>query len=189
MSRLLHKPFYFLRHGETDWNKNHIAMGQTDIELNGVGLAQSYKAAEDLRKEKFTSIACSPLKRALQTANIISEHYSLPITIIDELKEASFGVMEGQPKGDRAWIDEWRIGGHIDKAEVFQDFVTRALEGLNSALNLPAPVLIVSHGGVYWAVQKALGLPCASLNNCVPMFHRPPTRLGYPWFVHEVVVD
>ncbi len=35
------KTFYFLRHGETDWNRQRIIQGQTDTELNATGLAQA----------------------------------------------------------------------------------------------------------------------------------------------------
>jgi len=33
-------PFWFLRHGETDWNAQGISQGNVDIPLNAVGIAQ-----------------------------------------------------------------------------------------------------------------------------------------------------
>ncbi len=36
---LPNKSFYFIRHGETDWNKRHIIMGSIDIPLNDLGIA------------------------------------------------------------------------------------------------------------------------------------------------------
>ncbi len=62
-----------------------------------------------------------------------------------------------------------------------------AEKALNLALTLPEAVLIVAHGGVYWAVQKAVSLPFTNINNCVPMFRRPPDQLDHPWFVFDVV--
>ena len=43
---LLHRPFYFLRHGETEWNVDGRAQGQADIPLNETGVAQAKRAAE-----------------------------------------------------------------------------------------------------------------------------------------------
>ncbi|MBT4739275.1 MAG: hypothetical protein HOH20_11635 [Rhodospirillaceae bacterium] len=37
-------PFFFLRHGETDWNKNRLAQGQTDTALNDTGRDQASSA-------------------------------------------------------------------------------------------------------------------------------------------------
>ncbi len=45
----LNKSFYFLRHGETDWNKEQRIMGQTDIPLNNHGILQAQTVAEKLR--------------------------------------------------------------------------------------------------------------------------------------------
>lgn len=39
------KPFYFLRHGETDWNLEHRAMGSQDVPLNDLGVSESLKAS------------------------------------------------------------------------------------------------------------------------------------------------
>ena len=38
---LPHQPFYFLRHGETDWNKERRLQGMTDVPLNPRGEEQA----------------------------------------------------------------------------------------------------------------------------------------------------
>ena len=38
-------PFYFLRHGQTDWNLQHKLMGNQDVELNEAGREQAINAA------------------------------------------------------------------------------------------------------------------------------------------------
>ena len=37
--------FWYLRHGETDWNANGLSQGRTDIALNDTGIAQGERAA------------------------------------------------------------------------------------------------------------------------------------------------
>jgi broad specificity phosphatase PhoE len=176
------KSFYFVRHGETEWNQKGIVMGQTDIELNATGLKHAKEIAESLKDEDFKSIATSPLKRAFQTAQIISQASNNPITIIDDFKEISLGEAQGQPRQPQR-IKEWREGGKIEGAEPFSAFVHRVKRGLEQALKLPEPVLIVAHGGVYWAIQSLLGAPFSNLLNCAAIYHRPPVHPTHPWFI------
>lgn len=48
------------------------------------------------------------------------------------------------------------------------------------------PVLIVSHGGVYWVVQEILGLLIIDLGNSEPVFHQPPAHPAHPWGVYQL---
>ncbi|MDP4840442.1 MAG: histidine phosphatase family protein [Alphaproteobacteria bacterium] len=160
-------------------------MGQTDIPLNETGIAQAKVAAQNLKHIKFSSIAVSPLARAKVTAEIISAANPTPVSIVHDLKECGWGIREGHPKGDGAWLRHWRQDKPIDQAELFSDFSKRVLVGLTQALTLPGPVLIVAHGGVYWAIQKALGLPFIDLPNCQPIYHEPPKHSTHPWTIYE----
>jgi len=60
-------PFWFLRHGETDWNAQGISQGNVDIPLNATGIAQARAAAERLRNRGIATIVASPLSRARVT--------------------------------------------------------------------------------------------------------------------------
>ena len=73
-------PFYFLRHGETDWNRDRRAQGQIDIPLNATGIAQAKAAAEVVRGLGLRTICASPLSRAYETARFASEASGVPIT-------------------------------------------------------------------------------------------------------------
>ena len=179
------KEFYFLRHGETDWNRNSLAMGQTDIPLNERGILQAKNVALFLKNIEIASVAASPLIRARYTAEIVAD--KRPITMVDDFKEASWGIMEAKPIGDGAWINNWRNGGAIENGELYSVFAKRIINGLNKVLALPTPVLIVSHGVVYWVISHALQLPAMDLKNCSLIYHRPPDMLGQPWFASNLI--
>ena len=179
-----HKPFYFIRHGETDWNKEYRAMGHTDIPLNQNGLEQAVYAAELLIDIKFNRIISSPLSRALKTAQIIAEKRDTHVHIVDEFKECSFGVLEGSNLLFDARVQGWEKGAHVEDVEHYHDFSNRVIKGLVQALSASDAPLIVSHGGVYRIIQIALGLPRHGLKNCVPVFHDPVKQLNGVWNAH-----
>lgn len=60
------------RHGQTEWNVLKKVQGKADIELNEKGIQQAEETREILKNEKIDLILCSPLKRAIQTAEIIN---------------------------------------------------------------------------------------------------------------------
>src|ERR1700761_5031386 len=97
---LNHVPFWYLRHGETDWNAQGLSQGNVDIPLNPTGLAQARSAAARLRNRGIATIISSPLSRARVTAEIAAEALSLPVHFDDDLREVRFGVQEGQPMSD-----------------------------------------------------------------------------------------
>lgn len=178
-----HKPFYFIRHGETDWNKEGKVMGQADIPLNQTGLEQALRAANLLQNIEFDRIVSSPLSRALKTAQIIAEKKQKPIDILEELKELSVGILEGQRL--QAWEKRefWEKRIVIERAEHLNGFSNRIRQGLMKALSGPDVVLIVSHGGVYRTIRGILGLPYHAIENCVPVFYNPVKELDGVWDV------
>ena len=186
MTGLALKPFYFLRHGQTDWNLEHRAMGSQDVPLNDLGVSESLKASKLLKNETITTIISSPLQRARKTADIIAQRIKAPVIEITELQEACWGEKEGQLKGKGLWINGWRNGEDIKGAEGYYDFSTRIKRGLEKALEHNGPVLIVSHGGVYWVVQEILGIPIIDLGNAEPIFHQPPAHPTHPWGVYPL---
>ncbi|MDO8838403.1 MAG: histidine phosphatase family protein [Parvibaculum sp.] len=146
-------PFYFVRHGETDWNLNRKAQGQIDIPLNATGIEQARAAAEIVRGLGIRSICSSPLSRAYETARHACDAAGCTITLVDELMECNLGADEGRDGGD--WFMDWREGRYLpDGAEVYEDFLSRALRGVNKALEAEGPVLVVAHGGVFWSVLR-----------------------------------
>ena len=65
---------YVLRHGETDYNKEGIFQGQNNIDLNEEGIKQAQITAKSLENIYFDKVYVSPLKRAIQTAKIVTNN-------------------------------------------------------------------------------------------------------------------
>src|SRR5262245_16165254 len=89
------RTFYFLRHGQTDWNAEGRFQGHADIPLNARGILQAEEACRVLKECSVDLIVCSPLVRALKTAAIVGEQLRKPLFVDSELKERSFGSLEG----------------------------------------------------------------------------------------------
>ena len=61
-----------IRHGETAWNTADIFRGRVQIGLSEEGLKQAEKLAEYLSQKKIKAVYCSPIQRALQTAEAVA---------------------------------------------------------------------------------------------------------------------
>lgn len=161
-------PFFFLRHGETDWNRRGLLQGSRDIPLNETGLAQARAAAAALRPVEIAAIVASPLLRARRTAEIVAASRGLDIVFEPALAETHWGSREGTPED--GLLAKWYAGQTPAGAEPFAEFCVRIANAVARALANPAPVLIVAHGGSFSALRETLGLPrAATLANAVPV--------------------
>jgi len=178
---LSRQAFWFLRHGETDWNARNLAQGSIDIPLNPVGEAQAKAAAQLLRNRGIRTIVASPLSRAYHTALAAAEVIDRPVQTDPELKEVDFGVKEGEPMLAH-WFDEWVAERFTpDGGESFAALRARAVRAVNRALESEAPVLVVAHGALFRALRSAMGLePNIRTANGVPLFC-DPGRNGTSW--------
>jgi broad specificity phosphatase PhoE len=166
--------FWFLRHGETDWNAQDLSQGAVDIPLNETGLAQARSASLLLRGRGIRSIISSPLSRAKVTADIASAQLGLPVQIDDGLKEVAFGVMEGKPMSE--WFQPW-VDGLLtpEGAESFPTLTKRAVAAVNRSIARPPVVLVVAHGALFRALRGAMGHePNVRTRNAVPVWCEPP---------------
>ena len=83
---------YLARHGETEENRAQILQGQTGGHLTELGISQAHKLGEKLADEVFDAVISSPLKRAVDTTNIVLGYgHENEIELCDLLKERDWG--------------------------------------------------------------------------------------------------
>lgn len=140
---------YFVRHGQTDWNLEKKLQGRADISLNQNGIHQAYEAKEKLKNIRFDKVFCSPLKRAKETCQIITDH---KIVFDDRLIERDFGEYEGVRKTDCDYEGFWNSTKNQKflRAENVFDVEKRVYAFLDEITkqNPNENIMIVCHGGV-----------------------------------------
>ena len=160
---------YIVRHGQTEMNNRKVLQGRSNYPLNEAGIAQAQKAAEELKHIAFTKVYTSPLKRAIQTAEIIAPYAD---AVIDErLIEMDYGPYEGTdlnhlPPEMLAFFSDFAHNPAPDGMEQLSSVVERAGAFIEEIKDLEGDVLISTHaiamkgileyltpgsGGAYWS--------------------------------------
>jgi len=87
---------YFIRHGQTDWNRENRIMGRRPVPINDTGKERVWKTAEFLSGEGIDTIYSGTLKRTRQTAGIFSNLWSVDIQEDPRLDESPFQQWVGK---------------------------------------------------------------------------------------------
>ena len=168
-----------IRHCETDWNAAGRMQGQTDTLLNETGRQQALMLCDHLEPLGITLAYSSDLKRAVETAQIISLRLGIPVRTDKRLRECHFGSLEGMTSreasahyskpnfypldikfytNEKDFYDFTSYGGESKK-----EVVRRHLEFLDDMRKNHAEetVLVIGHG--------------TSLNTLLAMFGQDPT--------------
>ncbi len=152
--------FFFLRHGQTDWNREGRIQGQIDVVLNEEGKQEAKLAATLISPSEIDMVFASPLKRAIATAQVISKFHDIPLFVIEDLKECNWGVAEGLI--DQSWMKHWLLGSQSPEgAEPFGKFQARSISAINNALKKAESPMIVAHTGTYWALTRLIENGCS----------------------------
>ena len=154
---------YAMRHGETDWNVEKRAQGQTDIELNENGIKQAVAAKELVQQLNPDVIISSPLKRAHKTAEIVADG-KIKIILEDRLKERCFGDFEGTEIATMPWEEFYHCEKNLSNGnmETVLDLLKRVKNVLTEIKEKYSDktVLIVTHGGTLRAINACInGIP------------------------------
>lgn len=189
---------YFVRHGETDWNKARKIQGQVDIPLNAFGRHLAEATRDGLSDISFDICYSSPMSRAVETAECILEGRDVPVIKDDRIVEMAFGEWEGRCCSKEGWDlpESFRLyfsdPEHFEPAEggeTFADVKKRTGEFLSELYQKEEykdfNILVTTHGAAlggllnniknlplsqYWGtgVHKNCGVTEVEVTNGVP---------------------
>ncbi len=196
----MHTKVYLIRHGETEGSEVKRYKGSIDVPLSEEGLrqmgetadfiAESLRNSSDLMNKNYLreihdissitgaalhAVYCSPLTRALKSAEMIARPHGLKTSIVNDLRERSFGIWEGMsfmeikekyPAEFEAWagnpIKYSPMGG-----ESTIEVRNRVLAALNEILKNHSSqnnIAIVAHGGVNRIILcEIMGIPLENI--------------------------
>ena len=153
---------YLVRHGETAWNSRKIWQGQFGEGLNDRGMKQAESAASKLLGRTISTIFSSDLKRALDTARIISEKTGIRIQEDPEFRERSLGLLSGMEESEilkrypTVILEDGFLGSNdVGNAEPWMDFCNRVISRFHRvSIESENDICIVTHGGVIYAIFR-----------------------------------
>jgi probable phosphoglycerate mutase len=166
--------FYFVRHGETEWNAERRLQGQLDVPLNETGRRQSSQCGSTLRglitarRRALAEFAflSSPLSRARETMEILRGVLGLPgegYTIEPRLAELSFGRWEGLTYPEVQALDSLALAVRehdkwnfvTPEGESYAQLLVRVREWHAGAED---NIIVAAHGGVARALMVLFGV-------------------------------
>jgi probable phosphoglycerate mutase len=168
---------YYIRHGETDWNREGRLQGQREIPINANGRAQASHCGEVLRDllardaidPAGLDFVASPLGRARETMQLVRAELGLDsgYRVDARLAEISFGAWEGLTSEElRArWPDAFaererdKWGFAPPQAESYAMVSLRVRDWYRS---LTRDTVAVAHGGVLRGLTVQLGIASAA---------------------------
>lgn len=168
------------RHGETDWNAAGILQGWLDVPMNERGRQQSRELADALAQHRFARVCTSPLRRSLETAQIVAARWGLPEpSCHDGLKERNFGAIQGIPKAELAELNPALLekilkrnpAAEFEQGESMDEVATRVLGAIMDIGGECAGerVLVITHG---WAMDVVTRHVAGLARNTI-LHHKP----------------
>lgn len=171
---------YVIRHGQTNWNVEKKFQGRTNTFLTEVGKQQAQNLAEVFKNIDIDYILCSPLQRAIDTANIINQYKNLDIIIEPKLIERDFGDFEGLNDISNFNCNINKLldfhlnysSHHVEPIQSLFDRISLLLSQLKNNF-ADKNIILSTHDGVVQVIESILNdlpketnLQLLSLNNC-----------------------
>jgi len=172
---------YFVRHGESEANVLRVISNRGWVHpLTEKGRQQAHDLAEKLRDAGIVKIYTSPMRRAVQTAEILGQILGVEFEITDALREFDCGIAEGRADEEawklHAWVsEEWAVhhrwDSRIEGGESCLDLRSRFLPLINGLIRDYANrsdngdtnhhFVLIGHGALYYHMltQTLVNLP------------------------------
>ena len=149
---------HLIRHGQTNWNEERRAQGQSDSVLTELGIKQAKALGIRISAVPFDALYCSSSKRTRQTVAHAFPAWKKPVTYLDSLREIKMGKWEGrlyaelESESPESFKHFWHEPHKFDVpgAETFFQLQSRALAAIRDIYSQHAGQLIalVSHGAL-----------------------------------------
>ena len=150
--------WYFVRHGQIESNLKKIYAGWSQEGLTQKGIQQAKEAAERLTGFDIARIYTSPLKRAVQTAEVIGKALNEKSILENSFKEMRLGPWEGRSEEEisRKYPEEWKLWNTrpaelmLEGRETLPELLKRVLSGIKEIRDQMdgSSVLVVTHVAV-----------------------------------------
>lgn len=150
------KRIYFIRHGESDWNKKKRVQGQKNTKLTEKGRKQAHLLGKKLNKLNIDIIYSSDLDRAKETSEIINEYINSELILSKMLREMNFGNWTGKllqniKENKKEDYNKWMTYPELvkfDSGESLEDVKKRMNKFFKEILknDMYKDIAIVSHG-------------------------------------------
>jgi broad specificity phosphatase PhoE len=156
---------YCIRHGQSVYNAEGRIQGQSNVPLSELGRRQSEALARALADLSVEAIYASPLRRAMQTAEVIAEALRLPVQTDPRLQEIDVGVFQDRLPAELAQLypeelARWSSGDPdfvIPGGESRRQVGRRGREAFESIREAgPGQAVVVSHGRLLIETLKAI---------------------------------
>lgn len=94
-----------VRHGRTEWNRVERFRGRADIELDEVGMKQAEATAGRIGEWQVSAVYSSPLRRALNTAEVLARRFDLEVQLLPGIIDIDYGEWQGLSPDEAAAKD------------------------------------------------------------------------------------
>ena len=127
---------YLLRHGQTDWNRDHRIMGAGPIPLNESGRAGVAELARSLKAKRIPVVYTSTVARALESARILADEWGAELREEPRLNESPFEAWIGKTYHELAHDENFKLyfdaptRARFSNDEQMADIQRRALEAV-----------------------------------------------------------